>query len=178
MPSDKPISTYRKNLLSALDNLSEPPTLDQFMENPRKLLPCQRLIVRIVEDALDCLMGNSVGGNCGGTMLLCYKGKVALETQRWIMSESELPLSFIWCCNSLGWEYPQIRKHMMKSANIKLMDLAKTVSFFIWKNNKSKATAHFRGVMELRGRRIDMGKFPTSSAASRALQREYSLRTS
>lgn len=162
--------------LDVLENTSEIPTLDQFF-NPIHLFPCQRVVYSILTDALECLMGKGVVDGVSGAMLLREKGKVASEAFDWINDESQIAFSFRWCCFSLGWEYPEhIKRHMLKFTNHTLIRLSKTVKFSIWQKDRKNDIKGYRGALEVKGKRIDIGEYPSRKAAICALHREFILR--
>ena len=160
--------------LNALDNT--PDSIDQFL-GPRELSSRQRMVLAVINDAFECLIGNGTVDGVSGAMMMREKGRVAGEAFDWISCDLQTPFSFIWCCYSLGWEHPEsIRKYMLKSANYELINLSRIVKFTIWRKEKRGDIKSFRGVMEVKGRRIDVGEYPTRKAAVHALHREFSLR--
>ena len=157
--------------LGSFSAASDFPTLDQFFqqEHNRHLEPCRALVARLLEDTLVCISGHATGGNLSGVMLLCYRGEIARETLSWINDTSELPFSFLWCCNILGLEWGEIKKAMLKSADYRSMDIARRMKVSIWKKKGKGSPVRFHGVVETDGKRINIGAFATRKEAAWAL---------
>ena len=161
--------------LSALENTPDS-ALDQFF-GPRELSSRQRMVLGVLTDAFDCLMGNGMIDGGVGALKMRRRGLAASEAFDWISDESQAPFSFIWCCYSLGWEYPEsVKRHMLKFANYDLINLSKTVKFTIWRKRRANENKKFRGIMEVGRERIDIGEYPSRKAVVNALHREFTLR--
>ena len=161
--------------LSALENTPDS-ALGQFF-GPRELSSRQRMILAIIDDAFECLMGNGMIDGGVGALKMRRRGLVASDALDWISDESQAPFSFMWCCYSLGWEYPEsVKKHMLKFANYDLINLSKMVKFTIWRKRRVGENKNFRGIMEVGRERVDVGEYPSRKAVVNALCREFSLR--
>lgn len=173
-----PQSTTTKHSLDFIYSLPECPTLDQFFES-RQFRGCQKLIASILEDSFRCLVGNGYIDGLTGVALACKRGQMAKEAHSWICDDTQELGSFLWCCYSIGWQYPeQIRKRMLKHTNYVLISLSEDVKVSVWKTQEKSTIIknNFRGSLEIAGKRTNVGSFPSRQAVIVALDREFRLR--